>query len=258
MSPLLKSILAISASISAVNCVPFGWSGHIWHGIDNRDGTPTLPLSDVDNTGASPLPTPSNDPKYITLGLGFQNYTCNATAATPTGSWIQTTTSAGAIADLYDISKAVNKWTHDTFSKNTLKSFEVCLKTTKCSPSPSNNYCGACHSIAAAPFRAGLEGIHFFNQLNGAQTPNFDLFAGGDFISAKKAGGVKAPGDAYDGENGLGAVDWLYLVDNGSGRTHGLKSLYRVETAGGVAPKTCTKVGGQLQVPYAAEYWFYD
>lgn len=247
MSPLLHSLLAISATISTVNCMPWGWNHN------SPRGTPSLPLGDVSNTGASPLPTPSNNPKYITLGLGFQNYTCG-----PTGTWIQSVPSSGAVADLYDISSAVTKYTHDSFSRTTLQAFEVCIAATHCTPSPSNSYCGACHTIAAAVFRRGLEGFHYFDQLNGAQTPNFHLFGGGDFLSAKRAGDVKAPADAYDCENGLGAIDWLYLVDNGSGRSHGLKSVYRIETAGGVAPKTCSQAGAQLQVPYAAEYWFYD
>ncbi|KAK4504175.1 hypothetical protein PRZ48_005091 [Zasmidium cellare] len=246
MSPLLSSLLAISATISTAYSLPSGWTSN-----NEKRGTPTLPLSDVSNTGASPLPTPSTNPKYITLGLGFQNYTCSAS-----GTYVQTVPSTGAVADLYDITTFLTPYTHDTITKTTLQAFEVCLSATHCTPSPQNSYCGACHTMAAAPYRLGQKGVHYFDQLNGAQTPNFDLYAGGDFLSAKKAGDVKAPVGAYDGENGLGAIDWLYLVDNGSGRSHGLKSVYRVETAGGVAPKTCTP-GAQLQVPYAAEYWFY-
>lgn len=261
MLSLLHSLLVITAAISTANAMPWGpghgnggsnwWNGH-GKGKDQHS-TPTLPLCDVDNTGPSPLPKPPNSPKYITLGLGFQNYTCNAT-----GSWIQTTPSAGAIASLYDISHAITQYTHDDFSRHTLESFQTCLEHTSCTPCPENNYCGKCHSIAAARFRRNQIGFHFFDQLNGAQTPNFNLFAGVDFLSVKKAGSIKAPSDAYDGENGLGAVDWLYLVDNGLGRTHGLKSVYRVETAGGVAPSSCGEEGSMLAVPYAAEYWFYD
>lgn len=127
---------------------------------------------------------------------------------------------------------------------------------TQCTPSMANNYCDTCHNIAAAAYVLDDAGEHFFMPVLGTQTPNFNV--AGDFLSAKKSSSANAPAGAYAGENGLGAVAWLYLVDNGSGLTHGLSSVYRVETAGGVAPATCDKAGSTLQVPYAAEYWFYD
>ena len=88
--------------------------------------------------------------------------------------------------------------------------------------------------------------------------PNFNVWGHGDFFSGKKGGNAKAPSKAYKGSNGLGTVDWLYLVDNGCGRTtDGLKSIYRVETAGGVAPSSCDSSTPAMQVPYAAEYYVY-
>lgn len=226
-------------------------------GYWGQDSTPTLPLDEVNNSGPTPLPTPSTDVKYVLLGLGFQNYSCSATQANPSGAWIQSVSSAGAIADLYDITKFVSKSSKDIITRNTLKSFEACLAVTDCTPSPQNNFCEACHKIAGAPYRKNQLGDHFFSQINGAQTPNFDISKKGDFISAKKAGGVNAPDSAYDGENALGTIPWLYLVPNASGLTKNIASAYRVQTAGGVAPSSCGTLAGQLQVPYTAEYWFY-
>jgi hypothetical protein len=52
------------------------------------------------------------------------------------------------------------------------------------------------------------------------------------------------------------SVDWLFLQDDGRGVSKNLKAVYRVETAGGSAPATCSSAG-VVKVPYAAEYWFY-
>lgn len=72
-----------------------------------------------------------------------------------------------------------------------------------------------------------------------------------------KADNVPAPGSADSGILGTGAVDWLRLVDDGSGKSDGIAVVYRVATAGGVA-EACSSSGvGEGSVPYAAMYWFY-
>lgn len=240
MAPIIKSLInfALSAACSKALCLP-----HI------AASPPTLPLSEVDNA----LPAPSGDVKFVTLGLGFQNYTC-----TSTGTYVQSVVSAGAIASLYDITSTVSMMPGDAATRTSLRAFETCLKMTKCTPTTQNGYCDSCHNIAAAAYRRNDAGEHFFDQMSGSQTPNFDIKEAGMFLSVKKSAGCKAPADSYTGQNGLGTVDWLYLIDNGLGRSKGLSSVYRVQTAGGVAPKTCDKAGSVLQVPYAAEYWFYQ
>lgn len=129
---------------------------------------------------------------------------------------------------------------------------------TRCTPTEANGYCSTCHTLSITNVSGALNriGEHFFDQIAGSQLPNFDVWGHGDFFSGKKGGSAEAPDTAYKGSNGLGAVDWLYLIDNGSGRTtDALQSVYRVETAGGVAPSSCAD--GQMQVPYAAEYYVY-
>lgn len=260
MSPLQQSLIALAFTSTLASALPFSVGN--WNGLGNifehwgQDlSTPVLPLNECTNTGSTPLPSPTGTLKHIELGLGFQNYTCDGTS----GTYIQTVPSAGAIANLYDITSLVNKYTSDTLTKSTLKAFETCLSVTHCTPSADNSYCGSCHAIAASPFQPLQSGLHFFEQISASQTPNFHIWAPEDqYLSAKKSGSATAPASAYDGANNLGAVAWLYLVDNGNGRTHGLKSVYRVETAGGVAPSSCHKAGESVQIPYAAEYWFYD
>ncbi len=68
-------------------------------------------------------------------------------------------------------------------------------------------------------------------------------------LSAKTA----APLDSAKGPNGLGSVPWLKLVHLDGD----YQEVYRINTAGGVAPKTCEGIQGNFDVEYAAEYWFY-
>ena len=70
-------------------------------------------------------------------------------------------------------------------------------------------------------------------------------------LSAKKLYDVTAPAGAV-----ANSVDWLFLGDDDTGVSQGLKAVYRVETAGGKASgSACTKKGQAVQVEYAAEYW---
>lgn len=73
------------------------------------------------------------------------------------------------------------------------------------------------------------------------------------YVQAKSAANSTAPAGAAKGENGLGSVGWLKLV-----AVEGdYKEVYRLETAGGVAPKTCEGLRERFEIGYAAEYWFW-
>jgi len=100
-------------------------------------------------------------------------------------------------------------------------------------------------------------GQHYFN---GAGQPTFDLSKSNTgFLVAKKIGDIPAPTNACAGQDGqaYGAVDWLTLTDVGG--SQGLNEVYRVETAGGKHPTTCSgTVTYPIQIQYAALYWFYD
>lgn len=85
----------------------------------------------------------------------------------------------------------------------------------------------------------------FFNM----QTPRHDFGT----VATKKDSAVDAPAGSPRGANGLGSVPWLKL--NGvQGR---YKEVYRVDTAGGVAPKTCEGLSATFEVQYAALYYMY-
>jgi hypothetical protein len=170
----------------------------------------TVPLNGLPAPGALTL-------KYITLGVGTQNYSCSAKGATPVA--------IGAVADLYDAS--------------------LLLSPAKSSLIPS--FAAVAYSTHTW-FNLPTIGHHFFSA---AGVPTFDLESRG-YLSAKKAGDVLAPTSSIQP-----SIDWLFLQDDGRGVSKNLQAVYRVETAGGVAPATCSSAG-VIKVPYAAEYWFYD
>lgn len=62
-----------------------------------------------------------------------------------------------------------------------------------------------------------------------------------------------APSNASPGKNELGSVPWLKL----NAVSGDYKEVYRVHTAGGMAPKTCAGAQAAFSVEYSAQYWFY-
>jgi hypothetical protein len=102
-------------------------------------------------------------------------------------------------------------------------------------------------------------GQHFFtpNPNGGDAVPTFFLDNFGTFFAAEPEDNDRAdaPSGAYAGSNGEGAIQWLFLADDGTGRSSGITSAYRVETAGG-SPDTCS--GSEMLIPYAALYYFYS
>jgi len=77
-----------------------------------------------------------------------------------------------------------------------------------------------------------------------------------DFVLAKaEPAKSAAPVGAAAGANGFGSVPWIKLV----GLAGAYKEVYRVETAGGMAPANCSGVaqGAVFTVEYSAQYWFY-
>lgn len=99
-----------------------------------------------------------------------------------------------------------------------------------------------------------LSGHHEFTELGvplfKLQTANADY----GYVQAKlDVLKSAAPTDAAKGSNGLGSVPWIKL----NAVEGDYKEVYRVNTAGGVAPKTCEGVVGSFTVEYSAQYWFY-
>jgi len=218
MAPILYSLVALTGFFSAAYSLPSSER--------STDDAKVLNLKAV----SSGLPNPTSSPSIIALGVGTQNYTCNSTSGTYSSNV--------AKADLYDITSTIKSNTKDSICKLYLKSSTDC-------------------SSDANPMQLNLIGNHYFDA---SSKPNFDFSRSGKgHLQAKKGAGVSAPKSASKGVKGYeyGAVDWLYLLDNGAGVSEELLSVYRVQTAGGKPPATCSG-SEQIQIPYAAEYWFYS
>lgn len=101
---------------------------------------------------------------------------------------------------------------------------------------------------------ARLSGHHYFND---KLVPNFDMkTANANYGSVQaKPDPIKssAPTGSSLGPNGQGSVPWLKL----NAVEGDYKEVYRVHTAGGMAPKTCDGMASAFQVEYSAQYWFY-
>ncbi|KAJ9141723.1 hypothetical protein NKR23_g7676 [Pleurostoma richardsiae] len=232
--------------------------------------TPTLP-----STGATDLAGPPAGLvlKKIAVGHGIQNYTCANSSAS--------TTATGALAVLYDITTlypgtaatGLSEFAWAGLPSTVLWSQDLPLNLNNSTaaapgtPDSPNDLPETAYGATSDPFPspadlvlgeiapAAFLGHHFFDT---AGTPNFDLAStSGLYFIGAKTGSVSAPPTADAGVLGTGAVAWLQLTDNGSGRSQGLSYVYRVLTAGG-NPHTCADAGaGAGSVPYAAMYWFY-
>jgi hypothetical protein len=132
-----------------------------------------------------------------------------------------------------------------------------------------------------SPSDIALSGHHFFSE----KTPVFELNSNPSgpaahlgIVKGKANANSTAPAGSCPGVGwqGDGAVAWLFLdatdasettdvqfdgVNNqvASGSREQWKHVYRVNTAGGMPPKTCQGVepGQVISVQYAANYWYY-
>ncbi|KAF2753273.1 hypothetical protein EJ05DRAFT_209170 [Pseudovirgaria hyperparasitica] len=189
----------------------------------------------------STLPAPASGLKlkYIILGVGTQNYTCADGAAGTLA------TAVGAVATLYDMSSVAN----DPFSKEKIQCTPpVALGAYTMGQNVLDGY------VKVAGY-ANVIGKHFFDA---SGVPTFELSGASvspkPLVKAAKKANVAAPAGAFAGMPPNGAVDWLYLADNGN--SVGLTAVYRVETAGGKA-NSCENKPGAQEVKYATEYWMY-
>jgi hypothetical protein len=180
-------------------------------------------------TAPTPLPSPAAGLRlaHVAVGRGTQNYTCKTDSPT------ETPVAVGAVAKLFNATCSA------------VRAPAVLADVTSLAlqyPIPDNEI--AQHM---------LSGHHEFTaQGNPRFDLNTDLNKWG-YMEAKKNGSSNAPSTANKGTNGLGSVTWLKLT----ALAGDYKEVYRLNTAGGVAPKTCEGIKGDFQVQYSAEYWLW-
>jgi hypothetical protein len=106
-----------------------------------------------------------------------------------------------------------------------------------------------------SPSNLAISGHHYFSNLT---TPAFNLDTTAmdlGIIPCSKNNTVAAPAGSPLGQNnqGYGSVAWLKLLAR-DGATGNIEEVYRVNTAGGSPPATCSGMPAAFQIQYAAEY----
>jgi len=203
---------------------------------------PTCDLSKA-QMPAAPTPLPSPGPgatlDLVVIGRGIQNYTCAIADASTTPVAI------GAVASLYNAS---------CIAANYPDLLALLPNLALQYPLPADP------SANLQPPNIDLSGHHFFAN---PTTPIFNLDADptrqlGTAVGHKAANST-APSDAPKGQNGVGdgAVPWLYLTTTNA-TVGNVKTVYRMNTAGGNPPATCQDSPAVFSVQYAAEYWFWS
>ena len=180
-------------------------------------------------------PTPLAEPsanytlRHIAIGRGTQNYTCGSTTAD------EIPKANGAIASLFNATCDAVRLNDNVLADVTRLALNYAIPT-------------------APEAEQRLSGHHEFTDKG---VPLFNLktqVADYGYVQAKPDT-VKsaAPFEASKGSNGLGSVPWLKL----NAVEGDYKEVFRVHTAGGVAPETCEGMQEAFTVEYSAEYWFY-
>lgn len=185
-----------------------------------------------------PQPSAGLELFQVAIGRGTQNYTCDVKNATATPVPV------GAVATLYDVSCVAAD------SPVLLE----CMTTAALHSKFISNY------DESSPINQYVSGHHYFLD---DTTPFFNLntelhqYGMG---ALQKANASDAPANA---NRGNGAVQWL-ILDVKPYVQDKWKQIYRLNTAGGVPPKTCAEIVDkngkqkeQHEVHYAAEYWFF-
>jgi hypothetical protein len=178
------------------------------------------------------LPLPAVSPGlslgHVAIGRGTQNYTCATNDATSAPKL------QGANATLYNVT------CYAVRAPSVLASIPAIALTQAI-------------DLKQEVQKYTVSGHHEFTA---AGVPLFLLATGTTnygYVQAKSVANSTAPADSAKGTNGLGSVPWLKL----KAVEGNYQEIYRLGTAGGVAPKTCEGQPSFFVVEYAAEYWFW-
>lgn len=164
---------------------------------------------------------------HVAVGQGTQNYTCKTTSSS------EIPVQVGAMATLYNV------------TCQTVRAPAVLADITNLALTHTIPKSDIAVQLTSGHHEFTDKGVPLFNL-------NTDLYKYG-YVQAKKNGTSDAPSNASKGPNGLGSVGWLKLTSVEGD----YKEVYRVNTAGGVSPKTCDGVNGHVEVGYSALYYFY-
>ncbi|KAH8890732.1 hypothetical protein GQ53DRAFT_867166 [Thozetella sp. PMI_491] len=231
--------LNIGASLPRQNDSLLSYMDSIMHKtleVSQMGMAPACDLSNIElpsfSSAGLPLPSANLILRHIAIGLGTQNYTC------PVKNSTAVPTPIGALATLFNASCIASTYP-DLF--NTLPALLTEL-----------NLSGKV--VTHIPVdRPSFSGRHFFTN---ASTAFFDLDTAVERlgqVSTARNNTLSPPIFAPRGSRNESAVAWLKLLAL-PGATGGLQEVYRVQTAGGSAPKKCKGMPPTFEVTYSAQY----
>jgi len=188
---------------------------------------------------ALPEPDSSMELFQVVIGRGTQNYTCDLANDTAVPAPV------GAVASLFNVS-CIAADMPELLEK--LPGIALNL------PVPSTD-------DEKSALMKDMSGHHYF--VNNT-TPFFDMDTSLNTYgkgAVLKSAAADAPSDAIVGPlgKGDGAVSWLLLSANDYPQwgKPDWKAVYRLNTAGGSPPKSCTGLESSFTVEYASEYWLF-
>ncbi|KAH6621940.1 hypothetical protein C7974DRAFT_456725, partial [Boeremia exigua] len=211
------------------------------NGLPTKQKPTYTPATNLDNLAKlmpkSALPAPDGlTLKYVVLGIGTQNYTCGDDESAAPGT-------TGATAALYDIGTPLST---SPFARWTLPSISPLALSLSSRPSAFTQ------NLQSLGY-SHLIGHHFF----AGASPVFaldQLASPYPFTALGKVAETDAPAASCPGTKGEGAIKWLLLKDAKGLSRGGIDTVYRIETAGGNKPATCTGKGGKaFEVAYSAQ-----
>ncbi|KAF8260887.1 hypothetical protein EI94DRAFT_1705972 [Lactarius quietus] len=174
------------------------------------------------------LVAPKTSPNFVTLGVGYENYTC-----LPSGTY----SSTGAVAQLFDITPL---YPGPDFKKIQENAFlDWTFSTIK------NPFDPDLAQLIAKYFSIQVSGQHYYIEADGKLAPVWDLRSNGPtkgnkdaIVVGKVTRTIPSPG--------RNTIDWQELT----------RTIFRIDTVAGVPSRECTP-GEDTTVKFTAQFWFY-
>ena len=200
-------------------------------------------MSAKSNNDAAPTPLPAPDSgmklSHVAIGRGVQLYNCSDPSSPQS-----TPVNVGARASLFNTTcLAASNLDFVTWMTHAALYY----------PIPSSD-------DPNSMINQDLSGHHYFLD---ATTPFFNMdttehqYGNGAFKKNSTSTAPSTPPPMPLPRNQTGSVAWLKLTDKSPGDGQVFQEVYRLNTVGGAAPKTCAGQPESFEVEYAAQYWLF-
>ncbi|EGO03871.1 hypothetical protein SERLA73DRAFT_175561 [Serpula lacrymans var. lacrymans S7.3] len=184
------------------------------------------------------LVAPTFAPNFIGMGVGVQNYSCNATSSTYE--------LVGAVAELFDVSCLYGTPAFESTPAQTYTAWNASSAIT------SQEIIGTL-SLLEAPV---VLGQHYYvaNPVGSGLSPKWDFTSSGyttgnsnAYMIGVKKGDIPSPDTEVN-------IDSLEVANVKGGLA---TTVFRVNNNGGQPPATCTPGTAPIAVKYVSQYWFF-